>query len=123
MSIQYPIGSLQYVNRPLSSGNRSHTSTLTTDGDSLALSQLSCVFIVISFMPFLPESPRYLANQGKNEQAAYNLAALRGNLPDTPAIMEELKEIQYAIAVENSRGWLLVGCLQGSRHLWVHPRP
>ena len=52
-------------------------------------------------MPFLPESPRYLANQGKNEQALHNLAALRGQHTDTPEILVELKEIQYAIAVEN----------------------
>lgn len=51
-------------------------------------------------MPFLPESPRYLANRGDIDRAAYNLAALRGDHPDTPAIAEELKEIQYAIAVE-----------------------
>ena len=52
-------------------------------------------------MPFLPESPRYLANVDKIEQAAINLAALRGDHPDTPAIAAELKEIQYAIAVES----------------------
>lgn len=56
---------------------------------------------VCCFLPFLPESPRYLANVGKHELAAYNLAALRGDVPDTPAIAEELKEIQYAIAVES----------------------
>ena len=52
-------------------------------------------------LPFLPESPRYLANVDKLEQASHNLAALRGDFPDTPAIAEELNEICYAIAVES----------------------
>jgi hypothetical protein len=51
-------------------------------------------------MPFLPESPRYLANIDQHELAAHNLAALRGDFADTPAIAEELKEIRYAISVE-----------------------
>ena len=34
------------------------------------------------------------------EEAAHNLAALRGDYADTPAIAEELKEIQYALSVE-----------------------
>ena len=59
-----------------------------------------CVFVCV-FLPFLPESPRYLANVDKYEQAAHNLAALRGDHADSPAIAEELKEIQYAIAVES----------------------
>ena len=52
-------------------------------------------------MPFLPESPRYLARIDKHELASYNLAALRGDYPDTPAIMEEMKEIRYVLAVES----------------------
>lgn len=52
-------------------------------------------------IPFLPESPRYLANVGKHDLAAYNLAALRGDYPETKAIADELKEIRYAIEVES----------------------
>ncbi|KAK9468203.1 putative hexose carrier protein [Lipomyces arxii] len=56
--------------------------------------------IVIFLLPFLPESPRYLAAVGRNDEAAYVLAALRGGEIDTPSIVFELQEIQYAIAVE-----------------------
>lgn len=58
--------------------------------------------ITLCFMPFLPESPRYLARINKIDLATKNLAALRGNHPDTPEIAEEMKEIQYAIEVEMS---------------------
>lgn len=65
-----------------------------------------CIIIWI-FMPFLPESPRYLANRDRIGEATINLAALRGNHPDTPEIAEELREIQYAISIENQEvgGW------------------
>ncbi|KAK7202350.1 putative hexose carrier protein [Myxozyma melibiosi] len=56
---------------------------------------------VISFLPFLPESPRYLASVGKNEAANYALAALRDGWPDDEKIAYEIKEIEYAIAVES----------------------
>ncbi|KAK5706969.1 hypothetical protein LTR17_021112 [Elasticomyces elasticus] len=45
-------------------------------------------------------APRYLANVGKIGEARINLAALRGNHPDTESAAMEMKEIQYAIAVE-----------------------
>lgn len=57
--------------------------------------------IVGGLIPFLPESPRYLAATDRYEQAAYNLAALRGASIDEPFIAEEMKQIQYAIAVES----------------------
>lgn len=62
------------------------------------------VFCVVTgvFMPWLPESPRYLARVGKMSLATKNLAALRGNFADSPEIMEEMKEIQYVIDVEMS---------------------
>lgn len=58
--------------------------------------------MVCIFLPFLPESPRYLANKGEHARAANNLAALRGDHAYTAAIAEEIKEIQYAIAVEHN---------------------
>jgi len=63
--------------------------------------------IVVCFMPWLPESPRYLANVDRIEQATINLAALRGDHPDTPEIADEMKEIQYALAIEAEEqgGW------------------
>lgn len=59
-----------------------------------------CV-IVCCLLPFLPESPRYLAGRGKIDEAIVVLAALRGDHPDTPDISAEMKEIQYAIEVES----------------------
>jgi MFS family permease len=62
--------------------------------------QIVFCLIVVCFMPFLPESPRYLANVDRIAQATINLAALRGDHPDNDAIAMEMKEIQYAISVE-----------------------
>ncbi|KAJ5698703.1 hexose carrier protein [Penicillium macrosclerotiorum] len=56
--------------------------------------------IVLVFMPFLPESPRYLCTKGDISRARIALAALRGGDTDNLDINEELKEIQYAMAVE-----------------------
>ncbi|KAJ5114390.1 hexose carrier protein [Penicillium alfredii] len=58
-----------------------------------------CV-LVLAFMPFLPESPRYLCAKGETSSARVVLAALRGGFPDDAVVVEELKEIQYAITVE-----------------------
>ncbi|KAK3637098.1 hypothetical protein LTR56_013830 [Elasticomyces elasticus] len=62
--------------------------------------QIAFCLIVCCFMPWLPESPRYLANVGKIGEATVNLAALRGDHPDTESVTLEMKEIQCAIAVE-----------------------
>lgn len=60
------------------------------------------VFCIITclFMPFLPESPRYLLRVGNLEKGITALAALRGSPKDDPQVEEEIKEIQYALAVE-----------------------
>ncbi|KAJ5183810.1 hexose carrier protein [Penicillium capsulatum] len=60
------------------------------------------VFCILVFVliPFLPESPRYLCAKGDISHARISLAALRAGYPDDPAIVEELKEIQYAMTVE-----------------------
>ncbi|GAB7343816.1 hypothetical protein MBLNU457_1786t2 [Dothideomycetes sp. NU457] len=63
--------------------------------------QVVFCIIVVCFMPFLPESPRYLARVDKMTEATKVLAALRGNHPDTPEISEEMKEIQYVIDLES----------------------
>lgn len=62
--------------------------------------QIIFCIIVLVFMPFLPESPRYLCAKGNTDSAKVSLAALRAGYPDDTAVAEELKEIQYAIAVE-----------------------
>lgn len=62
--------------------------------------QVVFCIIVLCFMPFLPESPRYLCTTGETEAAKISLAALRAGYPDDPEVVEEYKEIEYAIAVE-----------------------
>ncbi|KAK0800183.1 hypothetical protein LTR75_008977 [Friedmanniomyces endolithicus] len=62
--------------------------------------QIVFCLIVCCFMPWLPESPRYLANVDRIGEATVSLAALRGDHMDAESIAMEMKEIQYAIAVE-----------------------
>ncbi|KAK4570084.1 hypothetical protein LTR86_003054 [Recurvomyces mirabilis] len=62
--------------------------------------QIAFCLIVCCFMPWLPESPRYLANVGRIAEATISLAALRGDHPDNEAIATEMKEIRYAIEIE-----------------------
>ncbi len=61
------------------------------------------VFCILTccICPWLPESPRYLAGSDQIEKATIALAALRGGSPDQPEIKEEMREIRYAIAIEN----------------------
>jgi MFS transporter, SP family, sugar:H+ symporter len=56
--------------------------------------QFAWAIILISGMLILPETPRYLIKQGRNEKAARALGRLRRLPPDHPAIIEELGEIQ-----------------------------
>lgn len=62
--------------------------------------QIIFCLIVLMFMPFLPESPRYLCATGQMDRARISLAALRAGYPDDTAVVDELKEIEFAIAVE-----------------------
>lgn len=72
-----------------------------------ALQIVFCI-IELGFMPWLPESPRYLVVKDRMAEATISLAALRGDYPDNEAIATEMKEIQYAIAVESEEqgGWM-----------------
>jgi sugar porter (SP) family MFS transporter len=68
--------------------------------------RLPCAFqvvfccVVVCFMPWLPESPRWLCAAERLPRARVALAALRGAYPDSPEVVEEMKEIQYAISIE-----------------------
>jgi len=65
--------------------------------------QIVFILIVCCFMPFLPESPRYLAAVGKTEKATYALAALRGDHADSDYIATEMKEILLVIDMEREQ--------------------
>ncbi|KAK9318605.1 hypothetical protein V1524DRAFT_444486 [Lipomyces starkeyi] len=62
-----------------------------------------CMFVitVLCLIPFLPESPRYLAATGQQDRASHVLAALRGHPEDHPEVTLEPQEISCAIAVES----------------------
>ncbi|RFU28029.1 hypothetical protein B7463_g8307, partial [Scytalidium lignicola] len=62
--------------------------------------QVVFVIIVAILLPFLPESPRYLCAADEVDRALFALAALRGGFTESPEVVFEMKEIQYAIAVE-----------------------
>jgi sugar porter (SP) family MFS transporter len=62
--------------------------------------QIVFPLILFVLLPFLPESPRWLAAAGHIPRAKYALAALRGKDIDCVDVDEELKQIEYAIAIE-----------------------
>ncbi|KAJ4380504.1 hypothetical protein N0V86_003860 [Didymella sp. IMI 355093] len=66
-----------------------------------------CVFFMIG-LPFLPESPRWLAMKDKTEQAIHTLANIQagGDLND-PYVVAQYEEIVTVLAAERSalKGW------------------
>ncbi|KAI9743874.1 MAG: hypothetical protein M1818_002608 [Claussenomyces sp. TS43310] len=65
----------------------------------LSLQVILAGIVLISSL-FLPESPRYLAQQGKWDQCAKSLSYLRGASPRDPGIIEEMAEIKTQIEEE-----------------------
>jgi MFS family permease len=71
--------------------------------------QLIPVGLLLTFMPFMIESPRWLASKNRNELALKNLAWVR-NLPeDHPYLLREMADIQAGVEhelqlVNGSRG-------------------
>ncbi|CAJ1350324.1 unnamed protein product [Effrenium voratum] len=70
---------------------------------AIALQALPAL-IILSAMPFLPRSPRWLVQQGRNEEAERMLAHLRG---DKLVVQKELQEIlaEYQAEKELSGSW------------------
>lgn len=71
--------------------------------------QMVPAFILLGFLPFMPESPRWLATKGRWEEAMDVLALCHGNGDhSSPIAIAEFKEIQQAIEEESKEGsgWL-----------------
>jgi MFS family permease len=67
-----------------------------------------------SGLAFLPESPRWFASKGKNEQAQQALVKIRG----TPDVQAEYQEIQTSLADEKGGGWADVFSAAARRYGW-----
>ncbi|KAJ3019999.1 Plasma membrane low glucose sensor [Thoreauomyces humboldtii] len=67
---------------------------------------LQFVFAAVLFfgMIVLPESPRYLLKEGRPEQARSALSRLRGRPPQDTVIVDEMVELEEALAFEASLG-------------------
>ncbi|KIR67999.1 hypothetical protein I312_104851 [Cryptococcus bacillisporus CA1280] len=74
------------------------------------LFQLYPAIILLSALPFLPESPRWLILRGKNDQALHTLARIRRLPEDHPYVDEEYNEIASSVNTEieiaHSTSWL-----------------
>jgi len=62
--------------------------------------QLVPAGIMVIGLLTVKESPRYLASVGRNREALENLAYLRREDPDSPAVLHEMAEIEAAILEE-----------------------
>ncbi|KAK1751470.1 general substrate transporter [Echria macrotheca] len=65
--------------------------------------------ILILTLPFLPESPRWLINHGKAEQALRSLRFLRKGAYDEVAVQQEFEEMKLVAAreAESEKSWRL----------------
>ncbi|KAL0247306.1 hypothetical protein I308_104342 [Cryptococcus tetragattii IND107] len=74
------------------------------------LFQLYPAIILLSALPFLPESPRWLILRGKNDQALHTLARIRRLPEDHSYVEEEYNEIASSVNTEieiaHSTSWL-----------------
>lgn len=52
----------------------------------------------------LPESPRWLANRGREQEAVEVLCAVFDRQPNDPFIVEQILEIREAVSVERHAG-------------------
>jgi hypothetical protein len=64
--------------------------------------QLVPVGIMLCFLPFLKESPRWLATKHREDEALANLAWIRKAQPDNEDVQAEFTEIVAAIREEES---------------------
>lgn len=65
--------------------------------------QIFFALIIVGFVMFLPESPRWLILKGREEEAKQNLSSLMGQEPDTKYIETEFAAIKAAV-LQMSKG-------------------
>ncbi|KAH0392605.1 putative MFS sugar transporter, partial [Aureobasidium melanogenum] len=66
--------------------------------------QIIFAFVVIFMVFGVPESPRYLYKEGRNEEALQVLCDVYDGAPDDPKIAREQKDILDALALERLHG-------------------
>lgn len=76
---------------------------------------------VVIFMVFgVPESPRYLYKEGRNEEALQVLCDVYDGTPDDPKIAREQKDILDALALERVHGeYKYESCMIQHLKLWA----
>jgi MFS family permease len=80
--------------------------------------QFFFIFILYATVPWLPESPRWLIAQSRNDEASDILAALEATTIDDPYIITQEKDIQWAVTTERENHiplWDLVRGKTGER--------
>jgi len=66
--------------------------------------QYAWAFVLAGGMMLLPESPRYLLYRNRVDDAKRSLARLMTVSPDSEAVEDEVKEIQFALEAEKAQG-------------------
>ncbi|KAK4636107.1 MFS-type transporter oryC [Fulvia fulva] len=80
---------------------------------------LQFIFIVILYatVPWLPESPRWLVQKDKVEEAEQILADIEGSEIEDPYVQTELNEIKFTTAYERENSSRIRDLVRGRRHL------
>jgi sugar porter (SP) family MFS transporter len=81
--------------------------------------QLVWGLVLMSGIFFLPESPRHLLGEGREDEARSVIAELNGVPVDDPLVSEDMEELAFGIKAENEggkAGWL--ECFSARNALW-----
>ncbi|KAG8694897.1 hypothetical protein FRC08_008194 [Ceratobasidium sp. 394] len=82
--------------------------------------QLLWGLILCTGILFLPESPRYLLGQGREQEARLAISAVNGYPPNDPFVDDVVEELEIGIREENEGGkatWL--ECFSTRNKLWM----